>query len=224
RGKCRHDEDAVVAEKHGAVLALLDNDKLRPHLHDQLACLDQIVLVCQKLSFAIVEQQAVKTRQELQQVVAKLANPQVHSVGHDKLGLPHLVENLGLRRWPAIGQKDVLAIAKILRQLRLKGLQDIEVDFKCIARVHVLVVTTLPGKSLAPLRDQTREINAPIGEEPPMFVGKVLANDADKLRLGKKAGRPTKITGRAAEDIVHGATGCLNRIEGDGTDDEEGHG
>src|SRR6516162_8062876 len=96
-------------------------------------------------------------------------------------------------------------------------------NFERIPRIHVLVVATLPGKGLAPLRDQTREIHAPIREELPMIVGKVLANDTDELRLGKKAGRATKITGRSAEDIVHGPAGCLDRIESDGADDEEGH-
>src|SRR5262249_50855104 len=70
-----HDEDAVVAEEHGAVFALLDDDELRPEAAHRLAGLDKVILVGQEARLAVVEQQAVEARQQGQQVVALRLDP-----------------------------------------------------------------------------------------------------------------------------------------------------
>src|SRR5205823_1493738 len=67
--KSRHHEGAVVAEEHGAVLALLDDDELWPQPAHGPACTYEVVLPCQQPSLAVVEQQAVQPGQQGGQLV-----------------------------------------------------------------------------------------------------------------------------------------------------------
>ena len=81
---------------------------------------------------------------------------------------------LGSRTWSstsactrggAVGQEDVGAVAEALGQHRVEGAEDVEMDFKRVAGVHVLVIAALPAESLARLGYQARRVDCRAGEK-----------------------------------------------------------
>ena len=88
-----------------AVRAFLDDDVLRAELVNLLQRGEHVVLLGQLLRLAVVEHEAINALEQLQQVRQRDVEPQVHRVGHDELGPPHLVEHMMLQRrarcWPA---------------------------------------------------------------------------------------------------------------------------
>ena len=64
------DVGLVLAEEHGAVLALLDDDELGAHRLHGTAGGDEVLGAGEQLGFAVVEHQAVELRQQLVEVGA----------------------------------------------------------------------------------------------------------------------------------------------------------
>ncbi len=54
-------------------------------------------------------------------------------------------------------------------------------------------------------------------------LGKVIAHHADQIYRGKEAGTESGVGSRTAEQIGMLFDWCFDRVERNGTDDEEGH-
>src|SRR5690242_1482834 len=71
------------------------------------------------------------------------------------------------------------------------------------------------ARALQPLK-----VDAAAAEQLQIFFGKILADDADDSHRREEARAHAEVRGRAAEHALGRAGGRLDRIEGDGADDE----
>src|SRR5207244_1361719 len=102
----------------------------------------------------------------------------------------------------AVRQEDVRAIAEMLGQDRVELAEDVEVYFERVARVHVLVVATLPAKSLARNGGQAGHVDVAAGEDAAMLFREVLADDRDQPGACEEAGSVSEVRRRSAQRVI----------------------
>ena len=81
----RHHEVVVAAEQDGAVFAALDDQRVRPHVHDLGGGAAQVVLARKQAGFAVVDQQEVPLLEGFEQGRAEIVDPVIHGVAAGEL-------------------------------------------------------------------------------------------------------------------------------------------
>ena len=92
-----------------------------------------------------------------------------------------------------------------------------------VAIVHVVGIFAGPKKSFSGHAFQAFQIDAVVGQQIGIFLGEIVAHDADEIGLREKAGGERDVSGGAAEHAVHAAVRGFDAIIGDGTNDNQGH-
>jgi hypothetical protein len=160
----------------------------------------------------------------VQQRVLGDLDPEVHRVGHHELRVRDLVEGLVLHARLGVGQEQVLGRPAALGDLRVEVLEHVQVRRQRAARVPVGLVAPAPAEGLAAGDLQAAGVDPAAGQEVEVLLLEVAADDPDQVERPERARGGREVGRRAAED-VGAAVGCgLDRVVGQGSDDEERHG
>ena len=158
------------------MLALLHDDHLGPALLDPTSRPEEVGLPRELAHLLVVHHEDVDSLHEIEQRVTTSRDPVVHGVAGDQFRVAHLLENVELQLRIDVRQKDILGIAIMLRQLRLKGFEDVEVSFQGMGLIQVILVPPFPTKGLTWAALQTTQIDFTSDEKIDMFLRKILSD------------------------------------------------
>src|ERR1035438_8542558 len=145
----RDHEVLALAEQDGAVLAALDDQRVRAHGHDLGGGAAQVVFARKQAGFAIVDQQEVPLLEGFEQRRAEVVDPVIHGVAAGELDVAHLVAHAALQIGLDVAQEEIRLGAVALRQLGIEIREDVEIGPQGHAVVHVRRVLAGPEKRLA---------------------------------------------------------------------------
>ena len=213
----------AIAEENGrAILAMLDHQRARAHLHHLARSARQAVVAGQHLGLAIVDQQHVHALQHLVEIRAVPTNPVIHGVAADQLYLLHGIADAGLQHGIDVGQKQKIGIVILVRDRRLKRFEHIQLGVQRLGFVDILAVFAGPVEGLALRVLDAARVYAALVHHGFVVGREVLADYCDHTHVGEIAGAQRKICGRAAQDLLALAIRGFQGIECDGTDDQDG--
>src|SRR5262249_31436481 len=104
-----------------------------------------------------------------------------------------------------VAQKDILRVAIGIGQIGDEAREDVQMELDGVAHVQIFVVTPAPVKSVAAFPLEALKVNAAAAEQIEIFIGKILADDADDSHGRKEARAHGEIGRRAAQDALGGA-------------------
>src|ERR1035437_5491045 len=113
----RDHEVLAAAEQDGAVLAALNDQRVRTHVHNFGGGAARVVLAGKQAGFAVVDQQEVPLLERFQQSRAEIVDPVIHGVAASELDVAHLPAHAALQIGLDIAQKEIRLGAVALRQL-----------------------------------------------------------------------------------------------------------
>jgi hypothetical protein len=116
-----------------------------------------------------------------------------------------------------VGQKEILAVFELLRNLRIERREDAKLCIQRFGFIHVLSVLAGPEKAFAFFADDAAGVHVAGTEYRIFCFGEVFPHHSDHTHLGKVACGQGKVRGRASQDAVSLAVRGLNGIESDGT-------
>jgi len=96
-----------------------------------------IAFASQHTCLSVVDQQNIQLTQNLREVRRVIGNPIVHGVTADHAHVLHLTPDAGLQRRIDIREEEVLTVLVGVRNLRLKGLKDVQIRPERLRLVHV---------------------------------------------------------------------------------------
>ena len=86
RWECWDHKNAIVAEQHGAMLTLFQDDKFRPKFANSMASTHEVGFAGQQHRFAVVKHQAIEAGKQSQKRILLMVNPEVHGIGNHQFG------------------------------------------------------------------------------------------------------------------------------------------
>ncbi len=220
------DGHALVVHEHAPVLALLDNDKHRPHLGDDLlARADRVADAGEQVGFFIVDDQTVDLGEELAQLVGLGLDPEVHRVGDGEDALRQGPQELALNGGVAVGEEDELRVGVGLGHLGRVLAEDPELGEEGLSLVPVVEVLAAPGEGLGALADlEARDVDVvEPSEDGVVVVVEVLAGGGHEADAREEARCCCEVHRRPAQHPLALLEGCLDRIDADGSGDDEWH-
>ena len=142
-------EGLVAEEGGGAILAVLDDQRLWTHGQNFARGQNQVVVVGQQLGLSIVDQERIEPGEHFGQIFAMAGDPVVHGVAAYHADLRHLLANVALQHGIDIGEKQEFAIFVGRRHLGGKGLEDVQLGVEGLGLVEVLHVRPGPVEAFA---------------------------------------------------------------------------
>ena len=225
QGEGGHREGVVAGEQGGAVLAALDDHDPRARFHDPVGGDDQVGFAGQHPQLGVVEQQAVDLADHVHQGVAGGVDPEVHRVESDEPGAGRLRSHLPLQVRLDVAEEEHLRRARLLAQLRDEVGEDVELGVVGVGDVHVVVVVAAPEEGPAAGHLLDPEGGDPVLLEHAELRGpEIVADRADDADVGEEAGREREMAGGAPEHALALAERGAHGVEGDRSDNGQGHG
>src|ERR1035437_4534732 len=219
----RDHEVLTAAEQDGAVLATIDHQRVRTHLHDLGGGAAQVVFAREQAGFAVVAQQEVPLLQSLEQRRTEIVDPVVHGVAAGELDIAHLVAHTALQIGLDVAQEEIRLGAVALRQPGIEIREDVEIGLQGLAIVHIGRVLTGPEEGLAGDAVEAGEIDLAGRQKIEVFLREVLADDADDFDLREIRGGEGDIRARSAEHAVYFSMRRFDAVIGNGSNHDEGH-
>ena len=136
----------------------------------------------------------------------------------------HLIQHAELQLGIDVTEKDVPRLPKLLGNLGLEIGKHAEPRFERVPFLEVEGVLPLPPEALAGGARHTVQVDAPLGEAGQIVERIVLADHAHHLDRVQVARGGAEEHRRAAERILGLAERCLDGIERDAADNEQGQG
>ena len=219
----RADENAAWPGQNRTVRTFFYDHILWPQLVDFFERSEHVVFLRQLMRLAVVEHKTVNALEQLQQIRQCDVQPQVHRVGYDEFGPPHLVQHVKLERRRDVGQQDELGVLMRLRQFGRERLKHAQLGQQRAAIVHVRLVFARPVKRFAGQNLQAFEINFVPVIKPDVFFGEIGADDANQFHRAEKARGDGGVAGRAAQQARIFRSRSLDGIQRRRTDNENAH-
>ena len=151
-------------------------------------------------------------------------DPQVHRIEGGEGGVRALRAHLALEIRLDVPEEEHACLLRLGGELRLEVGEDVELRVERVAVVEVPGVAARPEERL-PARHALDVVgrDAASVEDAELLVAEVLADDAHDAHVREEARREREMGGRAPEQAITLAERSLDRVERDGTDDDEGH-
>ena len=121
-------------------------------------------------------------------------------------------------------RKRVDARGRVRRELRIEVGEDVELRVERVRDRHVVLVAAGPVERLRARHAlQVVDVDLACGEHRELLVPEVVADDAHHRDVGEEARREREVGRRSAEHPFALSERGLERVEGDGSDDGDGH-
>ncbi len=121
-------------------------------------------------------------------------------------------------------RKRVDARGRVRRELRIEVGEDVELRVERVRDRHVVLVAAGPVERLRARHAlQVVDVDLARGEHRELLVPEVVADDAHHRDVGEEARREREVGRRSAEHPFALSERGLERVEGDGSDDGDGH-
>src|ERR1035437_7402472 len=219
----RDHEVLAAAEQNGAVLAALDYQRVRTHVHNFGGGAAQVVLARKQAGFAVVDQQEVPLPESFQQRRAEIVDPAIHGVAAGELDVTHLPAHAALQIGLDVAQKEIRLGAVALRQLGIEIGENVEIGAQGLAIVHIGRVLAGPEKRLAGDAIEAGEIDLARRQKIDVFLGEIFAHDADDFDLRVIRGGKGDVRARSAEHAVYFSMRRFDAVIGYRSNHDEGH-
>src|SRR5450759_2492076 len=219
----RDHEVLALAEQDGAVLAALDHQRVRAHVHNLGGGAAQVVFARKQAGFAVVDQQEVPLLESFQQRRAEIVDPVIHRVAAGELDVAHLPAHAALQIGLDIAQEEIRLGAVALRQLGIEIGENVEIGPQGLAIVHIGRVLAGPEKRLAGDAIQAAEIDLAGRQKIDVFLREIFADDADDFNLREIRGGEGDVRARSAEHAVYFSMRRFDAVIGYGPNHDEGH-
>ncbi len=214
----------TVGSKHGdTIFATLDDDRRRPHLPYLPGRPGQRRIISQHTGFRVVDHQHIHVLERGEQFLPLALDPEVHGVGSRQIGPGYLMADLGLQHGVNVGQKQNARIPVGCRQHRIEILQHVEVRFQCAGLVEIVAVLAFPAKRLPGDTHDTAGVDVPLVQRLQALFREILSDHRQHAHRRKKRGGDREVSGRTAQRLITDPVGSLDRIKGDGSDDNQRH-
>lgn len=128
------------------MLATLDDDKARAFGLQLATGFDEVGGLGEFFGLAVVDDEEIDLFHDVMQALIGDADPEIHGVGNDEIGIGELLQGLHLIVWAHVGQHGDLSRSGSGIEFRQPGFQHVDADRVSGAIVHVLMVFTAPGK------------------------------------------------------------------------------
>lgn len=221
-GESREDEEVGGGAEEAAVLAFFDDDELGAHFEDGISGGDEVFVVGEQASFAVVEDEAMDSFEEVSQLSAFVVDPEVHGVGDDECGGGQVVDHALLEEGVGIGKEDMGGIAEGFGDGGCVFGEDVEVDLDGGGFVEVFEVGAMPAEGFGAFSDfEACGIDGTGVEDGEVLWGAVVADGADEADGGEEGGGIGEVDSGAADDVIAFSGGSFDGIDADRTCDEQ---
>src|SRR5439155_4616389 len=218
-----HGEDIVLVEEHRAVRAAGGDEHPGAHFLDDGSGLAEVVFAGELTGLCIVELEDVRPLEDVAQFFRRRLDPEIHRVHADDAFRRALIEHAELEGRVHVAEEDDVGLSVGVRQDGLEPFEYVEVGEERLAAVQVVAVLAAPAERLAPRVLEALEVDPPAGEDLHVLFVEVLADNGDEVNIGEVRGGDSKVGQGATDYIVGLAERCLNGVESNGTDGDDGH-
>src|SRR5450759_3741212 len=134
-----------------------------------------------------------------------------------------LFEYLHLQFRLDICQEEQVAAAVLIGNDGMKTGIDTQLRVQRIARVHIYMVTRHPAECAPLAYLQSRQVDGTLAPELQVFLWKIAAHNSYQVDLTIQRGSSRKIGCRASQCFLCSGKGCLDCIESNRTNNQNGH-
>ena len=218
----RREEDPVIVEEHGAVLASLHHQAARAHGADRGGGLLDVVFPGELADLFVVDDERIDLGEHRDQGRPLAADPEIHGVGGDQPRALHLSQDLELEAGVDVAEQQKGARAEGLRQLGSEVGEDVELGVQRGAAREVRRVAARPAEGLARRPLDAGRVYAARRERVDGAIGEIVADHRHHAHRCEERGRQRRVGGRPANDVLGVLAGQLEVVEGHRPDDEDG--
>lgn len=214
----------VFCEEDGAEFAEFDDDIGGAFGEESLSGDDEVGGFAEFAGFGFVDDEEVDFLEDFVEVVIGDGDPEIHGIGGDEgFFRGELLDHLELIDRVHVGEDDDGRGGGVGGDFGGPVFEDVDGDGEGIAVVHVLVVGSGPGEGVAFGAFEAVGGDAFGCEEVEVFLGEVLADDADEMDGGGEIGGGESGEGcGAAEEVFAFGSRGFDVVDGDGAADEDG--
>src|SRR5882762_3392213 len=175
--------------------------------------------------FGVVDHQNINVAQGFAELAVGALDPIVHRVHRDEFRRAlDLMENVALEIGRDVGKKDEFRVTVFFRKARFEFREDVEVRDQCDALVEIFRIAAGPEEALPFLALQAFDVDRALFQDGFVFWIKVVADNADKIDVGKKTRGDGEVCGGAAEGALYLSIRTFESIVCNRTNNEKGHG
>jgi hypothetical protein len=185
----------------------------------------EVGLARQLAQLGVVEDHAVALLDRAHERVPRDVDPQVHRVERHEARVWELAANLALQIGLDVGEKQDIARARALGELRREALEHPELRVERLARVQIPAVLALPEEGLAasdPLH--VGHVDVASAHHLELLLAEVLAHRSHHAHVVEERRGQGEVHRRAAEHPLALAEGSPDGVVGDRSDHGDGHG
>ena len=213
----------MFGKEDGTEFTEFDNNICGAFIEKDLASDDEVRGFAEIAGLGLVDDEEVDFFEYFMEVVVGDGDPEIHGVGRDERLLSReLIYHLELIDRVHIGEHHDLRGGHFRRNFRGPVFQDIDRDGESIAIVHVFMIFAGPREGIAFRALETMSRNIFRSEQIQVFLGKILANDADEMhRRGEITGSNPREGRGATEEVFPFCDRSFDVIDGDRTADKD---